>query len=400
MSALTFSKRAEEIPFSPIRKLFPLVRGREKEGIKVFHLSLGQPDVPSPSAFFEGIQSFREDPVAYAPSGGMEELVEAWQGFYQRSGYNIDEKEILVTNGASEAYSFALAAICDPGDDVLVIEPYYANYFSLAKLLGINLRAVSTESETGFDLPPVSEIAAALGPKTKALVINTPCNPSGAVYSKGQLQELATLAKEKGFYIISDEVYRNFAYEGDITSFLDYPEIADRVIVLDSVSKTFSLCGARVGVLISRNRALVETIMKFCMARLSVASLEQAGVISVLKHSDQIIPAAVEEYRSRRDTAFETLSAIEGVKVLKPRGAFYILPQLPVQSTEKFCSWMATDFEDSGETVLLAPGPGFYLSPGRGQNEVRLAFVVNSQSLRRVAVLIEKGLQQYCALEQ
>lgn len=389
------SKRAQTMKQSPLRKLVGVANERKAQGITVHHLNIGQPDLPTPQPFFDVLHSFQDNPVAYANSQGVQEARDAWRGYYKQQGFDIADNELMVTSGGSEALIFAFCAIADPGDNMIVFEPFYTNYNGFGVIGGISMNPVTLSIDNGFHLPEDEAIEAAINDKTRAIVICNPSNPTGTVYTKDEVERILAIAKKHNLYVVADEVYREFAFEQEATSVLEYPEYADRTIVIDSASKRFNACGTRVGVLVSKNTDIIAAAIKFGMARLATATIEQMALIPVLEQAQEIIPSIVDEYRGRRDIVYEGLQAIEGVKCLKPEGALYIIAELPVDSSEQFALWVIQEFEQDGETVLVAPAPGFYATPGKGEQEIRIAYVLEQEKLKRAMELLAVAITTY-----
>ncbi|MFC1598129.1 pyridoxal phosphate-dependent aminotransferase [Patescibacteria group bacterium] len=389
------SSRAANMPASPLRKLANAAEDRKKAGTKVYHLNIGQPDMTTPEEFFEGLKSINTCPIEYAMSQGAAEAIDAWREYYAGIDINLDKDELMITTGGSEALIFAFCSVADPGDNIIVFEPFYTNYNGFGQIGGVEMKPVTCSIEDGFHLPADEVVEAAIDDKTRAMIICNPSNPTGTVYSKEELKRMVDLAIKHNLFIIADEVYREFGFEEDVTSLMLFPEAADRVILVDSASKRFNACGIRIGILASHNKDIVTASVKYGMARLSVATIEQMALIPVLKKWDELIPPVVEEYRKRRDVVYEGLIAIEGVKTSKPEGAFYIVCELPVDSSENFAQWMIEEFEHEGETVLVAPAPGFYATPGMGEKEIRIAYVLNCEDLQRALELLKLAIEQY-----
>lgn len=394
-SEMTLSRRGREMQASPLRKLAAAAEQRKKNGIKVYHLNIGQPDLPTDPVVFETIRALKMPTIAYAPSNGIPEALEAWQEYLKQRGISAERREIIVTQGGSEAIIFAMCAICDAGDELIVFEPFYTNYNGFATLSNVVLRPVPLEIGNGFHLPPLETIEKHITARTKGILFCNPSNPTGTVYSRGELSVLVSLAKKHDLYLLSDEVYREFAYEGEFHSVMNFPEISDRAILLDSTSKRFNVCGARIGALVSRNDGIVETAFKFGMARLSVATIEQHALVPLLRSPDKYTKPIVEEFRKRRDVVYEHLRKIEGVTFYKPEGAFYIVIGLPVRDSEHYSKWLIEEFDSNKETVLLAPAQGFYATPGKGTNEVRLAFMLNIDDMKKALEIIRDSLAEY-----
>jgi aspartate aminotransferase len=395
MNKVYISKRAREIQGSPIRKLAFIAEARKKEGIKVFHLNIGQPDLPSPIAVRNFMHGFSEKTIEYAPSNGLPEVLNAWKNYFFHCGIHYHENEMIVTTGGSEALIFALCAVCDPGDDVIVFEPFYTNYAGFAAIANAKLTPIPLHIDDSFQLPSKEEIEKHITPRTRAILFCNPSNPTGKVYNKEELRELVDLALEYNLFLISDEVYREFAYEKKPISIANIPEVFEQAILVDSCSKRFNMCGARVGVLATKNKEVLDAVLKFGMARLSVATVEQLAMVPMLNNPDAFVKPMVEEFHLRRDAVYERLTKIADVTYYKPEGAFYIVVGLPVNDAEHFAKWLIEEYDDNNETVLVAPAQGFYATPGKGKNEVRLAFMLNVPDLQRSLEIIEKALNVY-----
>lgn len=391
----SISRRAREMQDSPIRKLAGTAEARKKQGIKVYHLNIGQPDLPTSPVVFETIRQLQLSTLAYAPSNGLPAAVTAWKQYFDQMGIHVEEKEIIVTTGGSEAIVFSMCAICDSGDEIIVFEPFYTNYNGFASVADVRLVPVPLSIENGFHLPPAHEIERHITPKTKGILVCNPGNPTGTIYSREEMQRLVDIVKRHKLFLLSDEVYREFAYDAPSTSVMDFPEIREQAILLDSSSKRFNVCGARIGALVSHNREVVQSAFKFAMARLSVASIEQLALVPLLNSSKTYTQPIVEEFRKRRETVYQGLQSIPGVTYYKPEGAFYIVIGLPVKDAEHFSKWMIEEFEYQGGTVLVAPAQGFYATPGKGTNEVRLAFMLKSEDLRKALDIVKAALETY-----
>jgi aspartate aminotransferase len=391
----SISNRARSMQASPLRKLASIAEERKKNGIKVYHLNIGQPDLPTDKVFYEQLLKIPQTTVAYAPSNGMPQTIKAWKKYFENVGIQFDEKEIIVTQGGSEAIIFAMCSICDVDEEIIVFEPFYTNYNGFATLVDVKLVPIPLSIQNGFHLPSEEEIEKYITPKTKGILITNPSNPTGTVYSKEELQKLVNLVQKYNLFLLSDEVYREFAYEGKFVSVMEFPEISQQTILLDSASKRFNLCGARIGVLASHNEEVVQSAFKFGMARLSVATIEQLAIIPMLEDPFRFTTPIVEEFRRRRDVVYESLSEIPGVTYYKPEGAFYIVIGLPVKDSEHFARWLIEEFEYNKETVLLAPAQGFYATSGKGTNEVRLAFMLNVDDMKKSLKIIAIALEEY-----
>ncbi len=390
------SQRALAAPASPIRKLVPLADEAKRRGRHVFHLNIGQPDIPTPQPMWEAVQKAGIEVLDYSPSGGIPSFRRALLDYYRRWGHELQPQHLLVTTAGSEAILFALASVCDPGDEVIISEPFYANYNGYAALLGLKVVPVTATPETGYALPHRAELEACIGPRTRAIVLCNPSNPTGRVYTRAEMDTLVELAHAHDLVLIADEVYREFCYAQDKPiSVLSFPQIAERAVMVDSISKRFSACGARVGCLVSRNEELVAQAMKFAQARLSPPTLGQLMGAAGYAMDPSYFDGILEEYRHRRDVLLEELARMPGVMCQPPQGAFYVMPKLPVADAEDFVRWLLTDFHIDGETTMMAPGNGFYATPGAGQSEVRIAYVLREEHLRRAMRVVAEGLQVY-----
>lgn len=396
MAEIKLSNRAEQMPYSAIRKLVPFADAAKKNGIHVFHLNIGQPDIKTPPEIFEAIAAYRQAVLSYGPSGGLLDLRVAVVGYHRSLGFDIDIDNVWITTGGSEAIIFAMMTVADPGDEIIVFEPFYTNYNGFAVMSQLKLVPITTRVEDGFHLPTKDIIESKITAKTKAILINTPNNPTGTVLSEEEMFLINSLCKKHDLYLLSDEVYREFVYDGKVQiSALSLPEIRDRVIVIDSISKRFSACGARVGTLISHNKKIMDRLLKFGQARLCPPTLEQIGAIAAYKHIDKYIRPMIEEYEMRRNKLFKGISKIPGVFAHKPEGAFYSVLRLPVKNTDTFCRWLLTDFSHQNKTVMLAPANGFYSSPDKGLSEVRVAYVLKSEDLDEAVDVLGAALQSY-----
>lgn len=390
------SSRALHTPASPIRKLASLAFAARKRGINVFELNIGQPDLPTPAAFFSAIQKFKKSTVAYAPSAGEPETIRAWQLYYRGLGLPFRSDQILVTTGGSEAIMFALFAVTNPGDEVVVFEPFYPNYATFVRLAGARLRTVTLRPEHGYTLPPVVALTRAIGPRTRAILICNPDNPSGAVRTPAEIRMLLDVARRKNLFVIADETYREIVFPPARSLSLATPKATrERVILVDSASKRFNVCGARIGCIASTNVGVMESVLKFAQSRLSSPTLDQVGVTPLLAHSTKLVRPLVREYRRRTAAVVKYLGTIPGVTFVEPHGSFYLLAQLPVVDTEHFCRWLVEKFSDHNETLLLAPASGFYATPGLGKQEVRIACVLSVTKLRRAMVILDRALAAY-----
>ncbi|MGB8658056.1 MAG: pyridoxal phosphate-dependent aminotransferase [Candidatus Zixiibacteriota bacterium] len=389
------SQRAKNMPFTPIRKLVPLADAAKKRGMKIYHLNVGQPDIPTPPEFMNAVRNYSEEVLAYGNSKGSPGFLSGMAEYYKRRGIQVEAKDIQVTTGGSEAIIFAMICVAGVGDEIVIFEPFYTNYNSFGMMADVRLVPVTLPTETGFHLPPKAKIEEKITPKTKAIAICSPNNPTGTIYTRQEMETVAQIAKEHNLFILSDEVYREFVYEGTHTSIMHLDGVSDRAILLDSISKRYSACGARIGCLVSKNEEVISASLRLGQARLCSPSIEQFGATAALKIGEDYFEKMTEEYKRRRDTVYDELMKIPGVVCLKPSGAFYIMAKLPVKDIEDFAKWMLTDFDLNGETTMIAPGPGFYATPGKGQDEARIAYVLNVDDLKRAMRCLAKGIETY-----
>lgn len=380
---------------SSVRKLTAYANEAEAKGKKIFKLNIGQPDLQVPDEYYEHIRAFDEPTVEYMPSNGVPKLLEAIEKYYKGVGINIDKKHIYVTTGGTEAIMFTLLALTNPGDEFIVFEPYYSNYNTFFTISGAKPVPVTTYAENGFHINKEA-LEAKININTKAILVTNPGNPTGAVLSKEEVRMIADIAKKHDLYIISDEVYREIVFDHkEITSFGFLEDIQDRLIIVDSVSKRFNACGARIGVVLSKNDEVLAVISKLCQGRLAVSTIEQYGAVGLYQAGNRIINEIRDEFEKRRDVIYENLKNIPGIVCKKPEGAFYVVCKLPVDDTNKFLIWMLEEFEDNGETVMAAPADGFYATEGLGKDEVRIAYVLESEKLNRAMHLLAKGIEEY-----
>ncbi|ABR48770.1 aminotransferase, class I and II [Alkaliphilus metalliredigens QYMF] len=393
---MNLSKRITSMQESPIRKLVPYAQAAKANGKKVYHLNIGQPDIETPSSFMEAIRNFDEKVLAYSLSQGMPELIDSMIDYYKKYDMHFENDEILITNGGSEALLFAMIAVADAGDEVLVPEPFYTNYNGFTSAVDVKVVPITCKAEEGFHLPNRKSIEDIINPKTKAIMLSNPGNPTGVVYTKEEIHMLADLAKEYNLFILADEVYREFVYDGlEYTSFGNIKEIQDRVVIIDSVSKRYSACGARIGSVACKNKELIKEVLKLCQGRLCVPTLEQVGAIELYKTPESYFKTVNKEYEKRRDIVYTELNKMPGVLCKKPTGAFYVAAKLPVDDAEKFVIWMLKDFDIDGETLMMAPAEGFYATPGLGKDEVRIAYVLNEDDLMKSMNLLKVALELY-----
>ncbi|SHH47046.1 pyridoxal phosphate-dependent aminotransferase [Tepidibacter thalassicus] len=393
---MNLSKRITSMQASPIRKLVPYAQEAISKGIKVYHLNIGQPDIKTPETFFKAVKNFKKDVLEYSFSQGMPELIDAISKYYKNYNMDFKQDEILITNGGSEALLFSMIAIADPYDEILAPEPFYTNYNGFATAVNVNIKPITTKAEKGFHLPSKNEIENVITPKTKAILLSNPGNPTGVVYSKEEIEMIASIAKEYNLFIIADEVYREFVYDGlEYTSFGNIKEVEDRVIIVDSVSKRYSACGARIGSIASKNKEFIAQVLKLCQGRLCVPTLEQIGAIELYKTPESYFKEVNLEYKKRRDILYNALNNMNGVLCKKPKGAFYVVAKLPVENAEDFVIWMLKDFNLNGETIMMAPAEGFYSTKGLGKDEVRLAYILNEKDLSKSMEILKAGLEKY-----
>jgi aspartate aminotransferase len=393
---MNISKRAREVQESPIRKLAGIAGEAKSRGIHIYHLNIGQPDIPTPEAFYKNINDFSDKVLAYGPSDGLPELKQAIADYFSNYNISLTKENVVVTVGGSEAILFAFNVIADPGDEVIIPEPFYTNYNGFSTLAGLKIVPVATEAETGFHLPDMAEIEKKITPKTKAIMICSPNNPTGTVFKEEEIRQLGELAQKHNLFLVADEVYKEFTYDGEKHfSILELEGMEDRVIVTDSISKRYSACGARIGAVMSRNTEVIQSILKFAQARLCPATLDQVGAIGAYRLPMEYFTDILAEYQKRRDTLCDILTTNKDVVLLKPKGAFYIMAKLPVDDSDHFARWMLESFNVDGETVMMAPGAGFYSTPGKGKQEVRMAYVLECQKLEKAAHIILEGIKKY-----
>jgi len=384
------------MPHSPIRKLVPFAEIAKKKGKKVYHLNIGQPDIKSPEVALEAIHNFSNKVVEYSHSAGFESYRKGLANYYQNSGITINYDEVIVTTGGSEALLFALNSCLDNGDEVIIPEPFYANYNGFSTSAGVKIKPIATSINNGFALPKIEEFEKLITPKTKAILICNPGNPTGYLYSKEELERLREIVVKYDLFLIADEVYREFTYDGYLHhSVLNIEGLEQNAIIIDSTSKRYSMCGIRVGCIVSRNKELMATALKFAQARLSPPTFGQIAGEAALNTSQAYFEEVNAEYISRRDVLVEGLNKIEGVICPKPTGAFYAIAELPVDDTDKFAQWLLEDFELDGATIMVAPAAGFYATPNTGTKQVRIAYVLNKEALQKSIDILEAALKVY-----
>ena len=398
LTSLSVSRRGALMPASPIRKLAPLADAAKARGVKVYHLNIGQPDIETPSCILDRLKQLDARVLEYSPSTGTPEFLRSMQSYYtRRLGVDLQLDQILATTGGSEAILFALMACADEGDDLMVVEPFYANYGAFATMAGLNLVPITSRGRDGFHMPPREVFERALTPRTRIVIICNPGNPTGTVYTREEVEMIGDFCRDHGLFLISDEVYREFVYDGrKAVSALEIKDAEDFVIVVDSLSKRYSACGIRLGALLTRNADVYDAALRMAQGRLSPPGLAQFVAVGVDSLGDEYTQNVLREYQHRRDVLYEGLLSIPGVSLSKPEGAFYCVPRLPVDDADDFASYLLSDFEDRRETVMVAPASGFYASP-LGKNEVRIAYVLKAEDLRRSVELLAEALRRYNA---
>ena len=395
------SVRGLEMPSSPIRKLTPLANEAKARGVKVYHLNIGQPDLPTPQKALDSLKTVDRSVLEYSPSPGFQSLREKLAKYYHKFNIDLSADEVIVTSGGSEAVLFAFLACLNPGDEIIIPEPAYANYMAFAISAGAVIKTVTSTIETGFALPPVEEFEALITPRTKAILICNPNNPTGYLYTRAEMNRIRDMVKKYDLYLFSDEVYREFIYTGSpYISACHLEGIEQNVVLIDSVSKRYSECGIRIGALVTKNPQVRNAVMKLCQARLSPPLLGQIVAEASIEGTEDYAAEMYEEYVERRKCLVDGLNRIPGVFSPIPMGAFYTVARLPVDDAEKFCAWCLSDFNYEGETVMMAPANGFYSTPGMGKDEVRIAYVLNKQDLQRALVVLAKAIEQYNSISR
>lgn len=393
----TISQKGALMPESPIRKLVPYAEAAKKRGTKVYHLNIGQPDIASPETALKAVKSFDLPVLEYSHSAGFESYRNKLASSYQNIGLPVSSADIIVTTGGSEALLFALGSTLDAGDEIIIPEPFYANYNGFAIASGVKVVPVVSTIDQNFALPPIADFEKLITNKTKAILICNPGNPTGYVYSKEEMEQLAALVLKHDLFLIADEVYREFIYDSEVKhySVLSFSELADHAIMIDSVSKRYSMCGARIGCVVSKNKEVIQTVLKYAQARLSPPTLEQVASEAALDTPASYFTEVKKEYKERRDALVTALEQIPAVKVAQPKGAFYCMAQLPVKDADHFAQWLLESFDYQGETTMVAPAAGFYSSKGFGSNEVRIAYVLKKEDLVKAVKIMEEALKVY-----
>jgi len=398
---MEISQRAQNMPQSPIRKLAKYADAAKLNGTKVYHLNIGQPDIATPKCALEAVQGFKPAVLDYSPSQGLKSLRTKMVSYYANYGIDLSPDEIIITSGGSEAIMFAYMACLNPGDEIIVTDPSYANYMAFAISCGAIVKSVKTHIEDGFKLPPVEEFEKQITPKTRAILICNPNNPTGYLYTKQEMRQIRDLVKKYDLYLFSDEVYREFIYtKRPYISACHLEGIENNVILVDSVSKRYSECGIRIGALITKNKEVRQAVMKFCQARLSPPLFGQVIAEASLSTPEEYMEETYDEYLSRRNFLIDQLNQIPGVFAPTPMGAFYVMVKLPIDDAEKFCTWCLTDFSYEGQTVMMAPGTGFYTDPSEGRDQVRMAYVLKKEELAQAMIVLRKALEEYNSLEK
>lgn len=391
-----FSQRANLMPPSPIRKLVPFAEDARKRGIHVYNINIGQPDIKTPQVFLDAIRHHNLEVLPYGHSAGLWEYRDELVKYYARFNIHIDSDEIIVTNGGSEAIIFAMMICMDPGDNIIIPEPFYTNYNGFAVEAGVSIIPVTSRIEDGFKLPPIKEIEKKITRRTRAIMICTPNNPTGYVYTRQEMESLKDLVVKHDLYLFSDEVYREFIYDGaEYISVMHLEGLQERAVLLDSISKRYSVCGARIGCLITHNRKILDAGLRLGQARLCPPTLEQIAARAAVHTPASYFEEVIKEYKQRRDVVFEELKKIPGVIALKPQGAFYTIVKLPVDDANKFSTWLLKEYHHNHETIMLAPADGFYATPGKGLDEVRIAFVLNVPAMKRSMEILREALKVY-----
>ncbi len=390
------SKKGIDMPESPIRKLAPFADKAKASGKHIYQLNIGQPDIKTPENALNAVKNNQLDILAYSPSQGFESYREKLAHYYKKHDIAINADQLLITTGGSEALMFVMGSITDAGDEVIIAEPFYANYNGFATAMNVKVKAVTAKLSDNFALPPISNFEAQITDKTKAIILCNPGNPTGYIYTREEMQAIADLALKHDLFVVADEVYREFAYEGhQHHSILTFPELKEHAIMVDSVSKRFSMCGARIGCLVTKNDQVIKAAMKFAQARLSPPTFAQIAAEEALSVEDAYFDEVISEYRSRRDTLIEELRKIDGITIAKPKGAFYCTVELPIDDAEDLAKWLLESFDIDGETLMVAPAAGFYSTPGLGKSEIRLAYVLEKESLRKAVLILKEGLKAY-----
>ena len=392
---LTISHRGQQMPASPIRKLVPFAEAAKKRGTKVYHLNIGQPDIVTPEKILDAVRNSNFKVLEYSHSAGNESYRKKLVQYYSRAGINVTQDQIIITTGGSEAILFGFMACMDAGDEVIIPEPFYANYNGFAIEAGVVVKPITSSIETGFALPPIEDFEKAITKKTKAIVVCNPNNPTGYLYSKEEMEVLKQIILKHNLFLFADEAYREFCYEGTHTSAMHLTGVDENVVLMDTISKRYSACGGRIGAFVTKNKELLNSVMKFAQARLSPPSFAQILGEAAVDLPANYFDTTKAEYKKRRDSIVKRLNAIPGVFCPNPGGAFYAMAKLPIDDADTFCQWLLESFSHNGQTLMLAPATGFYSTPGLGKQEVRLAYVLNTDAINKAMDCLEKALQEY-----
>ncbi|MEX6689313.1 pyridoxal phosphate-dependent aminotransferase [Danxiaibacter flavus] len=395
MTHLTISRRGEEMPASPIRKLVPFAEAAKKKGVKVYHLNIGQPDIETPKMVLDAVRHSDFKILEYSHSAGNESYRKKLVSYYKKVGVDVSYEDILITTGGSEAILFGMMACCDEGDEIIIPEPFYANYNGFAVEAGVKVVPITSYIENGFALPPIEEFEKAITPRTRAIIICNPNNPTGYLYSKQELETLKEIVSKHNLFLFSDEAYREFCYEGEHFSAMSLQGVEENVVLMDTISKRYSACGGRIGALVTKNKALYSTVLKFGQARLSPPSFAQIAGEAAIDLPDNYFDETKAEYKKRRDLLVRRLNEMPGVHCPNPGGAFYAIAKLPIDDSDKFCQWLLEEFQYNNQTVMLAPATGFYGDPQLGRQEVRLAYVLNLNDINSSMDCLAQALQNY-----
>ncbi len=392
----TISAKGHSMPESPIRKLVPFAEEATRKGRKIYQLNIGQPDIKTPKVALDAVRNHNIEVLSYSHSAGFAEYRTKLANYYKQKDIPVDGEDIIITTGGSEALMFAMGSIADAGDEIIIPEPFYANYNGFATASGVKIVPVESKIENNFALPPISEFEKLITNKTKAILICNPGNPTGYLYTQDEIKQLAAIALKHDIFLVSDEVYREFTYDGaEHFSIMSLPELDNHAIMIDSVSKRYSMCGARIGCLVSKNKEVIQTAMKFAQARLSPPTFEQIASEAALETPQSYFDDVIEEYSTRRNILIEGLKSIEGVTVAVPKGAFYCIAELPVKNADDFARWLLEDFQLDNETIMVAPAAGFYSTPNTGLNQVRIAYVLKKENLERAIEILRAALKEY-----
>lgn len=396
----TISHRAQILPQSPIRKLTPYAEKARREGKTIYHLNIGQPDIHTPEIALEAVRDFHPSVLEYTKSEGLDSLREKVVEYYKKHRINVDMSDIIITSGGSEALTYVVATVAGADDEIIIPEPYYANYISFSRAFDAVCVPITSSFDDNFALPPIAEFEKKITPRTKAFLICNPGNPTGYLYSREEILELAALAKKHDLFLIFDEVYREFVYEGEHFSIMEVTDLEQHAIMIDSVSKRFSMCGARIGWVVSKNKEVMRSLLKFAQARLSSPTYSQVAAERAFDVDDSYFEDVLREYTRRRNVLIEELQTVAGVRVSMPKGAFYCIAELPVANAEDFCIWLLNDFSVDNETVMLAPAEGFYATEGLGRKEVRIAYVLEVEKIKRAVAILRRALSEYQAIHK